>query len=205
MSARTSPGPRERLLDSARRLTYERGVGVGVDAILEDADVARGSLYQHFGGKDSLIAETLRVSADADLERYRRALETGGSDPRERLLAVFDELDRTTSTGSFRGCRYTAADLALPDPEHPAHEQTLAYKLRLRDLFLSELHALEHPQPDLAADQLLLLIDGVLVAAVTRPDSHPAAEARLLASQIIDAGRSAPRRRSRTARGRADR
>lgn len=51
MAAVKSPGPRERLLESAQRLTATQGVGVGVDAILGDASVARRSLYQHFGGR----------------------------------------------------------------------------------------------------------------------------------------------------------
>jgi AcrR family transcriptional regulator len=44
-----------------------------VDTILKEADVARRSLYQHFGGKDGLIAEMLRTTAsDA---RYRQVMD----------------------------------------------------------------------------------------------------------------------------------
>src|SRR5271170_118493 len=113
VSAATNPGPRERLLASAQRLTAVQGVGVGVDAILDDASVARRSLYQHFGGKDELIAQSLLVSARRDEERYRAALDSGGTDPRQRVLAVFDRLDETTSTARFRGCRYVSAELSL--------------------------------------------------------------------------------------------
>src|SRR6266498_856390 len=67
------PGPRERLLRAAQELTYARGAGVGVDAILQQADVARRSLYQHFGGKDGLIAEVIRASAAEEEARYRAA------------------------------------------------------------------------------------------------------------------------------------
>jgi AcrR family transcriptional regulator len=192
-------------LASARELTYNRGVGVGVDAILEDADVARGSLYQHFGGKDGLVAEALRASAEVDLQRYRAALDSGGADPKNRVLAVFDELDKTTSTRRFHGCRYTAAELTLTDARHPAHAQTRAYKRSLRGLFLAELETLAHPNPELAADQLLLLVDGVLVTAVTQPETHPAIAARELAAQILDLAtkRRRPPRRADRSRSRA--
>ena len=93
MSTTKAPGPRERLLASARRLTGAHGVGVGIDAILEDASVARRSLYQHFAGKDDLIAQSLLDSADKDEARYWIALERGGDDPRQRVLAVLDQLD----------------------------------------------------------------------------------------------------------------
>jgi len=193
------PGPRERLLRSARELTYSDGVGVGVDAILEDAGVARRSLYQHFGGKDGLIVETLRSTADVDVQRYRDALDSGGKDPRQRLLAVFDVLDETTSSERFRGCRYTAADLTLLDPAHPAHVETRAYKERLHALFASELEALGHPAPACGADQILLLIDGVLVGAVTRPEKHPAKAARELVERVLDAGLRKERKPRRAA------
>jgi AcrR family transcriptional regulator len=199
MSTLPRLGPRERLLRSARELTYSHGVAIGVDAILEDAGVARRSLYQHFGGKDRLIAETLRVSADADEQRYRDALDSGGQDPRQRLLAVFDTLDRTTSSKNFRGCRYAAADLSLTDPNHPAHVETRAYKERLHALFANELEALGHPTPDRAADQLLLLIDGVLVDAVTRPDTHPANAARELAAHVLNVSQRKQRKPRRVA------
>ncbi|MGA9875390.1 MAG: TetR/AcrR family transcriptional regulator [Solirubrobacteraceae bacterium] len=200
MSTQAKPGPRERLLDSARELTYTHGVTVGVDAILEDAGVARRSLYQHFGGKEGLIAETLCSTADVDVQRYCDALDSGGEDPRQRLLAVFDALEQTTSSKRFHGCRYTAADLSLTDPDHPAHAETRAYKQRLHTLFASELQALGHPTPDRAADQLLLLIDGVLVHAVTRPETHPAKAARELAEHVLDVSQSKQRTPRRAAR-----
>ncbi|MFD2763593.1 TetR/AcrR family transcriptional regulator [Micromonospora eburnea] len=183
------PGPRERLLAAARDLTYREGVHVGVDAILKQADVARRSLYQHFGGKDGLVAEVLRTSTVPG--RYQEAMRRGGDDPRERILAVFDELEMTTASPTFRGCRYTAAELTLTDPAHPAHAEIRAYKDWLHQLFADELVRYGHPDPDLAADQLLVLIDGVLAHAVTRPDAHPAHAARGLVELLLDAARPA--------------
>lgn len=184
MTTRTVPGPRERLLTAAKELTYEQGVGVGVDALLKRANVARRSLYEHFGGKDGLITEVLRVSADEDEAAYRQAMRAAGDDPRGRLLAVFDWLDGVIQEPDFRGCRYLAAELAL-DPDHPGHAVTRRYRERVHDLLEAELRALDHPRPEPAAEQLLLLIDGALAVGATRPDTHPAAAARQLADQVI--------------------
>ena len=193
----TDPGPRERLLASTQRLTARSGVGVGVDAILDDASVARRSLYQHFGGKDGLIAASLLQSSQQDEARYRAALASGGKDPRKRILAVFDQLDQTTSARGFRGCRYIAAELSLPDADHPAHEVTRDYTERLHALFAEELGDLGHPDPRSGADQLLVLIDGVLVLGTIRPGSAPARTVRPLVEAILDTARNTRRPRPR--------
>lgn len=186
MSTVKVQGPRDRLLASAQRLTTAQGVSVGVDAILQDADVARRSLYQHFGGKNGLIAESLADSARKDEERYRAALASGGDDPRQRVLAVFDQLDLTTSSTGYRGCRYVSAELTLTDPGHPAHEVIRAYTDRLRTLFEEELTSLGHPDPAAAADQIIVLIDGVLVIGAIRPGTHPAQAVRPMIEHILD-------------------
>jgi AcrR family transcriptional regulator len=180
----TRPGPRERLLDAARELTYAQGVHVGVDLILKRADVARRSLYQHFGGKDGLIVEVLRTASGES--RYRQVMDEAGDNPRHRILAVFDELEKITTAPSFRGCRYTSAELALADPAHPAHAEIRAYKDALHQLFAAELTRHGHPAPDFGADQLVVLIDGTLAHALTRPDAHPARAARAMAQLILD-------------------
>jgi AcrR family transcriptional regulator len=180
------PRPRERLLDAARELTYRQGVGVGVDAILRQADVARRSLYQHFGGKDGLITEVLRETAARDEQRYAQALDTGGEDPRARVLALFDAFDGITSAADFRGCRFTTAELTLADGDHPAHAETRAHKQRVHHLLQRELERLGHPDPSGGANQLQLLLEGVLAMGALRRSSHPARAAKHLAEQVLN-------------------
>ncbi|GAA4843848.1 TetR/AcrR family transcriptional regulator [Kitasatospora terrestris] len=192
MSTRTEPGPRQRLLDAAQELTYRHGTGIGVDALLKGADVARRSLYEHFGGKDGLITEVLRLSAAEDEARYRQTMDAAGDDPRARLLAVFDRIGEVIAQGDFRGCRYLAADLSLADPDHPGHAVTRAYREHVSALLAAELARLGHPRPGPGGDQLLLLIDGALAAGATRPATDPAAAARALAEQVIAQAPAAP-------------
>jgi AcrR family transcriptional regulator len=182
----TTKGPRERLLDAAQDLFYSRGASVGVDALLTEANVARRSLYEHFGGKDGLIEAVLRRAAEEDLAWYEDAL-ARHAEPRDRLLGLFDQLDQLVSNADFRGCRYFATDLALADPGHPAHAQTEAFRRRLRALLLREVKALGHPRPAYAAEQLHLLIEGSLVMGATKNGRHPARAARDLAEVILRA------------------
>ena len=185
MTARIQPGPRERLLTAAQQLSYQQGVNVGVDALLSAANVARRSLYEHFGGKDGLIAEVLRRAAAEDLDRYRSAIAAAGDDPRRRLLAVFDMLDEIVSAPDFRGCRYLGADLALADEAHPAHAITRQYRQELHELLAREVKRLDLPGPAHVTDQLMLLIEGTLATGAARPGTRPARDAREMAQRIL--------------------
>lgn len=188
MSIKAAAGPRERLLDAAKELTYQQGTGVGIDALLKTANVARRSLYEHFGGKDGLIAEVLRVTAAEDEAAYEQAMRSAGDDSRGRVLAIFDWLDTVIAEPGFRGCRYLAADLALADPAHPGHVVTGIYNERIHEILKRELRDHGHADPGLAADQLVVLINGALAVGVTRPQTHPALAARQLAEQVLDTG-----------------
>lgn len=187
MSTEKVAGPRERLLSAAKELTYQQGTGVGVDALLKAANVARRSLYEHFGGKDGLVAEVLRVTAAEDEAAYEQAMQAAGADPRARVLAIFDWLDEVIREPGFRGCRYLAADLALADPAHPGHAVTHRYNERIHEILERELNELGHPQSRPAADQLVVLINGALAVGATRPRGRPALAARRLAEQILGA------------------
>ena len=185
MAPKNAAGPRERLLAAAQDLFYSRGAAVGVDALLTEANVARRSLYEHFGGKDGLVTAVLQRASEEDLAWYESAL-ADHTEPRDRLLGVFDRLDELVSNESFRGCRYFATDLAFAEPDHPAHAETATFRRRLHGLLVRELEAMGHPDPQPAAEQLHVLIEGTLVRGASQPDRPPARAARDLAALVVD-------------------
>ncbi|MBV9593311.1 MAG: TetR/AcrR family transcriptional regulator [Actinobacteria bacterium] len=67
---------RGRVLDAAREVLAERGSDACIEEIAARAGVGIGTVYRHFGGKDALVDELLRVAieqvshaADAALRR----------------------------------------------------------------------------------------------------------------------------------------
>src|ERR1700756_1018874 len=116
MSAKAAAGPsaRERLLEAANELFYDEGVHtVGIDRVIERAGVAKASLYNTFGSKDELVRVYLegrhaRVSAriTRSLERY--------TDPRSRLLGVFEAQGEIFAEPGFRGCAFVSASAESP-------------------------------------------------------------------------------------------
>src|SRR5260370_4849556 len=186
MSNRPTPGPRQRLLDAAADLFYRQGIGaVGVDLVSQAAGVSKRTLYQQFGSKDQLVAQSLEAHGMAILGMY---LPAAGDDlpPREQVLAVFDRLSRWTASDAFRGCPFVNTATELADPGHPARRVARDYKLRLRDFFAHQAERGSAEDPQRLADQLIVMFDGVIVQAVMGTGRHADA-ARTAVQALLDA------------------
>ncbi len=184
-----TPGPRQRLLDAAADLFYRQGIGaVGVDLVTKAAGVSKRTLYQQFGSKDQLVAQSLDAHGMAVLGMY---LPTGGEDapPRQQILAVFDQLGRWTASDAFRGCPFVNTATELADPGHPARQVARDYKMRLRDYFARQAGRGGADDPQRLAEQLIVIFDGVIVQAVmgtaVRADATRAAVQALLDTQRL--------------------
>lgn len=82
---------RERLLDAAHALMVERGlVGCTTREIARHADVAEGTIYNHFSDKYDLCLAVLRERS-AVPERVRQLITgAGGRPPRQVLLSIVE-------------------------------------------------------------------------------------------------------------------
>jgi len=96
---------RERLLAAANELFYNEGVHtVGIDRIIEQAGVAKASLYNTFGSKDELVRAYLQTRHDSVTQRITAAVDRHDT-PRERLLAVFEGQGELLYDGSGQSAR----------------------------------------------------------------------------------------------------
>ena len=179
---------RERLLEAADRLFYQEGVGkVGIDRVLEESGVAKGSLYYNFGGKDDLVRAYLqnrhaRWAARLDA---RIAAETT---PREKILTVFDALGDLFAEPDFRGCAFhNAAAESAPGSE--AELATKDFRTWLHELFGVLVTEAGHRDPRRLTSQLVLLYDGANIAAAMDADPHAADTAREAAQALLDTAR----------------
>jgi len=188
------PAARDRLLDAAEELFYERGIAAtGVDAVLRRAGVAPATLYAHFTGKDHLVAAYLERRHGRWRAAWDEALQRAGEDPAARLLSVFDALERfRTGVVGRRGCAFLAAAVEVTDAEHPAHAWLLADTDLLRERLLQLAEHGGATDPAELADELLLLYDGELAAharGAVRAGPAPPATARhtrLLAAAAVE-------------------
>ena len=88
--ARRRAAQRERILSIASRRFAEQGVDhVRLDQVADEADLARNTLYSHFGTKDDLVEAIVRPALEQGLQDLRRLARAR---PRERIdgtLAVY--------------------------------------------------------------------------------------------------------------------
>ena len=186
MSDVTTPSARQRLLDAAADLFYRQGIGaVGVDLVSKAAGVSKRTLYQQFGSKDRLVAESLDARG-ADILGLYIPDDDDGAPPRQQILAVFDGLGGWTASDAFRGCPFVNTATELADPGHPARQVARGYKLRLRDYFASQAERGGAEDPQLLADQLIVVFDGTIVQAVMGTSLHADA-ARTAVQALLDA------------------
>jgi AcrR family transcriptional regulator len=189
------PSARDRLLAAADELFYAQGVHVvGVDRIVERAGVTKASLYNTFGSKDGLVRTYLENHFRRRQARIAQIL-AGHTSPRDRLLAVFGEVEGMLAGSAFRGCRFISA-AAESAPGEPGEVVAEKYRAWLWSMFTDLAKAAGAKNAKQVGRQLFLLYDGAAVAARMDEDRGAAARAvRTAAVALLDAA-IAPNRKS---------
>ncbi|WP_034620575.1 TetR/AcrR family transcriptional regulator [Cellulomonas sp. URHE0023] len=177
---------RQRLLEAADDLFYRVGVQtVGIDRVIEQAGVAKASLYNTFGSKEALVEAYLdgrRERLTAQIMRHVSAQE----DPRARILAVFEALAEIVREPGYRGCAFALASAEAPSDGRVIHAAA-GYRAWVRTLLTDLTSTLDVADPQLVARQLHLLYDGTSQAVRMDRNLAAADEARVVASLLLDA------------------
>src|SRR5258706_7463320 len=188
------PSARERLLAAAQELFYEEGINtVGIDKVIERAGVAKASLYDTFGSKEELVRSYLAGRHEARQERMARIL-ARHTDPRQKLLAVFDVAAEIFAQPSFRGCAFIRASAEV-GPDSSVRGVVDDSRKWLHDLLVGLAKDAGARNPAKLARQLVLLYDGATLSAQMDGNPNAAATARAMAEMLIDADRKSRARR----------
>jgi AcrR family transcriptional regulator len=178
----------DRIRKTARELFYREGIrAVGVDEIVSRAGVTKPSLYRSFASKDELAAAYLRDYDGEFWARFDNAAERHPGDPKAQLLDYLGGLAQRAQRDDYRGCGLTNACVEYPAQNHPARLVAEDHKLRLRARLLEMAKGMKAKRPDVLADGLLLLIEGIFVTGQLFGDRGPAMLAAEIAELMIDA------------------
>jgi AcrR family transcriptional regulator len=199
MSSPEKPTMKERILETADRLFYLRGIrAVGVDTIAAEIGISKRTLYNHFPSKDALISAYLA----------RRFIQVSASDKpaAEQILRTFDSLERRFGSKDFRGCPFVNAVAELGPEDQAVRKIAIAFKESRRVWFRDLLLQLDVANADDLATQLTLLVDGSIAQDLVRGDPSMARAAKEAARVLLEnagvriAVETAPKKSQRAAK-----
>jgi AcrR family transcriptional regulator len=172
---RRGRGARERILGASSQLFRDQGINsTGMDQLCTVAEVSKRTLYQHFSGKDELIAEHLRRF---DPNILPEIFDRTDLTPRERLLAAFEVHAPL--------CPFIAAAVEIQDPDHPARIYARDYKRAFAARLTEAAREAGATDSEQLGEQLALLLDGASARGrVLNTDAFSTAAA--VAAVLID-------------------
>jgi AcrR family transcriptional regulator len=184
------PDVRDKILETASKLFYERGVrAVGVDLVVEKADVAKTSLYRHFGTKDDLIAAFLEREDRDFWGTWDRVAEQHADDAEAELAAHFGWIGERVGRPNYRGCPQINVAAEFPEAGHPARKVAEAHKRDMRRRLKGIAERLHAASPDELAGQLAVLINGAFVSSQIFEPGEATGLLRRAAAALISASR----------------
>lgn len=187
MNRITAP-KREHLLEVATVLFHRYGYhAVGLDRILEEAGVSRPTLFKHFPNKDALIVTALKRRDLQARERFFGALREHPGTFRERIAHMFDLLEVWVRRPDFTGCLFINATAEFADHRDPIHQAAKAHKDAYRAFIESLAVEAGVRDPAALAEQLMMLVDGLIVTCHVAGAQRFPEHARSAAACIVDA------------------
>jgi AcrR family transcriptional regulator len=195
-----SPDARERILATAYTLFARRGIrDVGIDEVIEKADVAKATLYRHFPTKNDLVLaflerrEALWTKGWVEAEARKR-----GKTPEAQLLAIFDLFDEWFHRDDFEACSFINVLLEMTG-SHPLGTASARHLENIRTVISTLAAEAGLRTPEEFARSWHILMKGSIVQA-QEGDADAAKRAQAMAKLLIEQYRPKRRQvRSKTA------
>lgn len=181
---------RKKILDTASRLFYHQGYNAtGINQIIEEADVAKATLYQHFKSKEDLLIGYLETAFEQTRSQLRHIASTE-LDAKEKVSAIFEYLTENANAKGFCGCNFLNIAGEIPVDNARVYDMIRQQKNETRAFFTKILKSdstgkKESLKTKNLADSIYLLFDGALMACKVFGSSWPATTAHKSALELL--------------------
>ncbi len=159
----------ERIIRVASDLFYRQGFNsTGINQIIAEADIAIGSLYNHFSSKNDLLQAYL---INEELAWFKGFEEHSAkiSDPREKLLSLINYRKKLQQTSKFAGCHFIKITSELGDSNLPVSDFVRQHKTKQKELIRSLVDEYAESKKGIDAnwvtENIFLLIEGAVVTS----------------------------------------
>lgn len=176
---------RRRILEAAYELFSTRGIrSVGIEEVIDQAGVAKATLYRHFRTKDDLVLAFLDQREQAWTREFVEAeARRRGATPEERLLAIFDVFDEWFRQETFEACSFINVLLEL-GADHPAGKACIAHLDNIRTVVRELAEEAGLRKPGSFARSWHILMKGSIISAA-EGDVDAAKRAKALGRLLI--------------------
>jgi len=173
---------RDNIVSTASRLFYKQGYSnTGINQIIEEAGIAKSTLYQLFRSKEDLLLVYLEETGKTTIEGLRNAA-TNGTTPKEKILAIFDHLEGLVARPEFYGCHFLNIVYEMPEGDERPRAQIKKQKDAVRGLFLELLTPGYEEQ---LADEVYTLFEGALIGHKIHHAVWPIASAKNTLGRVL--------------------
>ncbi|MEN4479771.1 TetR/AcrR family transcriptional regulator [Mycolicibacterium cosmeticum] len=183
-ASRGGRGARERILQAAQDLFYQRGIAnTGVDQIAEHANASKRTLYNHYPTKNALVDAYLRSVDTPDGIPRERPLNDTDSPARARLLGIFDA---RPDLGT-RGCPFHNAAVEAAGTLPEVHHIVVDHKRAFIETLVAACAEVGARNPRELGHQLAVLFEGATALTTSLGETSPFIYAQSAAAALIDA------------------
>jgi AcrR family transcriptional regulator len=163
---------RERILDTAYQLFYERGfTRISMDAVAARAGITKRTLYNHFASKDALFGEMLKRQSSLAVERIRAWATQQDGSAEDFVATIFERLATWSAKKRWEGSGFTRLALELADlPGHPGRTAARRHKALIEQNLAEELRRRGTTRPEAAARALQIITEGATILTLIHGD-----------------------------------
>jgi AcrR family transcriptional regulator len=186
MPRKPAPHTRERILATADRLFYTKGVhAVGVQEVIDECGCGKNLLYREFPSKDDLVVAYLKQRQAEWRATIDAAIAPFAGDPVRQLLTLVRTVVEQVGDPDWRGCPFNRADSEFSNDGHPIHQEAVTQRRAQLDLIRDLAAQTGAADPDTLAARLQLIMDGVGINGAMLGPNGPSATAVTFAEEVI--------------------
>lgn len=160
---------KERIIRVASDLFYRQGFNsTGINQIIAEADIAIGSLYNHFTSKNDLLQAYL---IKEELEWFKGFEDHTAqiSEPKKKILSLIDYRKKLQKSSKFAGCHFIKIIAELGDSSPVVSDFAKKHKGKQKEMVRTLVSGYAENKKDLNADliteSIFLLIEGAVVTS----------------------------------------
>ncbi|MBB6270955.1 AcrR family transcriptional regulator [Pedobacter cryoconitis] len=183
-----SSAVKDKVLETATRLFYGQGYNLtGINQVIDEAGVARGSLYYNFESKTDLLLTYLDKCSRfwfEEIDKFLLPIES----PREKLLGLFDFEVLFQERLNFGGCPFIKITSEVGSQYESVSAEVKQFKLTFKQ-YISDLVKGAHIQGVLSdeelTDMIFFLLDGVDVSSTIFSSTEQILKARKIVNKLL--------------------